>query len=116
MTVLGRFIQLFLLASMVLLLPSLFYLSRQQQAYSAAKDYALMQTQKSQGQGAPPAIEPEMAQAWKWSDPWKGWRAGAPLADQGKALLSGATSKTGDSTPPVTAGAVMPKMENATAK
>jgi len=87
----GRYVQLFMLASMVLLLPSLFYLSRQHQDYSIAKDYSLMQThsyeengkdweklsqqnqvQGSQGHGPPPALDPEIAQSWKFSNVWHG--------------------------------------------
>lgn len=116
---LGRFLQLFLLASMVLLLPSLFYLSRQHQDYSVAKDYSLMQThsfkengelgqqvkakQSSQGSGAPPALDAKVAQSWKWTNPWHGW--------SNKASDQSATSPLA-----IGAGAIMPKMENATAK
>lgn len=117
---LGRFLQLFLLATVVLLLPSLFYLSRQHEPYSIARDYSLMQTpsykenqqwkeqhreQGSQGNGSPPALDPEIAQAWKWTKPWQGWGANEdtkPIADAPQ--------------PPKAEGVIMPKMENATAK
>lgn len=106
---LGRFFQLFMLAALVLLLPSLFYLSRQQQAYDVAKDFALMQTQKTQGQGPPPAIDPELAQAWKWSKPWQGWESGVEALREklpfGKSIEEEVSNK-----------AIMPKMDNATVK
>lgn len=107
-----------MLASMVLLLPTLFYLSRQQQPYNVAKDFALMQTQKSQGDGAPPALEPQMAQSWKWSKPLAGWGPGAgTFIEKSKAVLGGGDGKGGgDQTAEAPAGAVMPKMENVTAK
>lgn len=118
MAMIGRFIQLFLLASMVLLIPSLFYLSRQQQPYNVAKDFALMQTQKTQGNGAPPAIEPQLAQAWKWKKPWaEGWgQIGAKmgeLAGSAKIAPEKGPEKSNDVK---VEGAIMPKMENATAK
>jgi hypothetical protein len=116
---LGRFLQLFLLASLVLLLPSMFYLSRQHQDYSIARDYSLMQThsfkenveaggqiqakQSSQGVGPPPALDAKIAQAWKWANPLHGW---------------GDTSASKDSVDQRTpeAGAIMSKMTNETAK
>lgn len=110
-TMIGRFSQLFLLASVVLMLPTLFYLSRQQQPYSIAKDYALMQTQKTQGSGPPPAIDPQIAQSWKWNKPWDGWGD----------LITSATDKMKGKTANKAAkiqekGVIMPKMDNATAK
>lgn len=130
----GRYVQLFLLASMVLLLPSLFYLSRQHQDYSIAKDYSLMQThsykengndwqqlseqnkvQGSQGHGSPPALDPEIAQAWKFSNVWHGLGLGNKQAEseaeKAKAALSAQAAQ-----PIVSQGAIMPKMTNATAK
>lgn len=112
MVMLARFFQLFMLAALVLLLPSLFYLSRQQQAYDVAKDYALMQTQKTQGQGPPPAIDPELAQSWKWTKPWEGWDFKAPGVEALREKLPFGKSTAGD----VSSKAIMPKMDNATAK
>lgn len=138
---LGRFFQLFLLASLVLLLPSLFYLSQQQHPYSIARDYALMQTgqqqpqqqqpgygnglgrnapagqvappahEGSQGQGPPPALDPEIAQSWKWANlHWpgrgKGGKVGQSPASPPAAAPAGARVD----------GVIMPKMENVTAK
>lgn len=111
----GRFIQLFLLAAMVLLLPSLFYLSRQQQPYSAARDFALMQTQTTQGNGPPPAIDPQIAQSFKWKKPWETW----DLPSSGVAALKAKLPFGNNKVEEVTEGpsaAIMPKMENATAK
>ena len=130
----GRYVQLFMLASMVLLLPSLFYLSRQHQDYSIAKDFSLMQTQSykdngqdwqqlsqqnsvqgSQGHGPPPALDPEIAQAWKFSNVWHGLGLGNNQAqsevEKAKAALSSQAAQ-----PIVSEGAIMPKMVNATAK
>jgi hypothetical protein len=95
---------------MVLLLPTFFYLSKQQQPYNIAKDFALMQTQKSQGNGPPPAIEPALAQAWKWKKPWEGWTA------TGADKLSLDYLKGNSDKEAAIKGAIMPKMENATAK
>ena len=109
----GRFAQLFLLASVVLLLPTMFYLSRQQQPYSLAKDYALMQTQKTQGEGPPPALDPKIAQSWKWTNPWEGWTNLLPagMAPGEKGGKSEGEGKKGEAK-----GAIMPKMDDATAK
>lgn len=101
----GRFFQLFLLASIVLLLPTFFYLSRQQYSYNPAKDFALLQMsgQTSQGSGPPPALDPQIAQAWKWSS----------LLDGNNGQPAG---KPGHSEPNPPKDVIMPKMDNATAK
>jgi hypothetical protein len=113
----SRFYQLFLLAAMVLLFPSLFYLSRQQQPYNMARDFALMQTQTTQGSGPPPAIDPQIAQSWKWKKPWDGWEMPSSGMGALKAKLpfGGGHAEKGKGVE-VPSKVIMPKMENATAK
>lgn len=79
-----------------------------------ARDFALMQTQTTQGKGPPPAIDPQLAQSWKWSKPWDTWDlpGSGVAAIKAKLPFGGQADKVAD----VPVNAIMPKMENATAK
>lgn len=84
-----------------------------------ARDFALMQTQTTQGSGPPPAaIDPQQAQSWKWKKPWDGWEMPTSGMEALKAKLpfggGGHAEKSKDVETP--SKAIMQKMENATAK
>lgn len=134
-----RFLQLFLLASMVLLLPSLFYLSREKTPYIPSEDVALMQT--SQGHGPEPApVDASVEQSWKWgadklgslkesagklfeaaknkeTDTWLAGNGSPSNSDKAKAKSGSANGGAGlDGLDATKGGAIMGKMANETAK
>lgn len=125
-----RFLQLFLLASMVLLLPSLFYLSREKTPYIPSEDLALLQT--SQGHGPEPApVDANMAQSWKWgADTLGSWKESAGKLFEAAKNKEDATSTNkvdiaapakgdkawADAFSAAPGGAIMGKMTNETAK